>query len=459
MKIDPSLRGKQPRVVPPVFWQSKDGRRKGWKVTIPGGRPLATPALADGRLFLGGGFGSYDFYALDAVSGHVLWQYQTEDDGPTAAVVFEDYVAFNTESCELEVLGTAGRPVWKKWLGDPLMSMPAMADGRVYQVYPDSRGDRQHYLSAFNLATGEQLWKQPLPGEIITAPVLDDGHVYVTNLNGTLSCFRQDDGAKVWQEAKSATSSPMVWEGECYFSKRKQVLVPRGGVHVPQQMEELAKRGRGAGGMTSSFPETCAAADYLDHAKRRRGSPHYQACEAADAGVGFAFAKGDAKMEQAQMHLGHGHVSGLWAYQGSKPFVARGRLYSAVGDTLLCADPHTQEVFWKKSVYGHEDEAEVLDNVLTPPAVVNGKLFVGTIRGEVCCLSAESGEVLWRDAVNEPVMFQPAVMGGRVYAATGAGSLFCIETGDRRDEGWPMWGGSAAHNGMPSQVAEPAAPN
>jgi outer membrane protein assembly factor BamB len=66
----------------------------------------------------------------------------------------------------------------------------------------------------------------------------------------------------------------------------------------------------------------------------------------------------------------------------------------------------------------------------------NGKLFVGTIPGEVCCLSAESGEVLWRDALDEPVIFQPAVVvGGRVYTATGAGSLFSIETGDPRDDG------------------------
>jgi Ca-activated chloride channel family protein len=448
MKIDPSLREKLPHVAPPVPWQSKDGLRNGWKVTIPGQRPLATPAVADGRLFLGGGFGSYDFYALDAATGHVLWQYQTEDDGPTAAVVYEDRVAFNTESCELEVLDTAGRRLWKKWLGDPLMSMPAMADGRVFQVYPDSQGDRHHNLAAFDLADGRPLWKQPLPGEIITAPVLADGQVYVANLDGTLSCFRQDDGAKVWQEAKSATSSPMVWEGECYFSRRKEVLVPRGGGHVAQQMEELAMRGQGEHGMTSSFAETLGAADYLDHEKRRRRSPRYAAYEKADAGVGFAFFKGDAKMEQAQRHLGHGHVSGLWAYQGSKPFIWRGRVYSAVGDTLHCADPRTQEVFWKKRLYDRDDEAEVLDNQLTPPAVVNGKLFVGTILGEVCCLSAETGEVLWRDALDEPVIFQPAVVGGGVYAATGAGNLYCIETGDAGDDGWPMWGGSAAHNGM-----------
>src|SRR5262249_50155583 len=187
--------------------------------------------------------------------------------------VHEGNVAFNTESCELEVLSTRGRQLWKKWLGDPLMSMPAIGGGRVYQVYPDSRGDRRHYLAAFDLAAGRQLWKQPLPGEIITAPVLADGHVYVTNLDGTLSCFRQDDGAKVWQEAKGATSSPMVWQGECFSSQRKEVLVPRGGVQVPQQMEELAKRTQGAHGMTSSFSGTLGAADYLDHEKRRRRSP------------------------------------------------------------------------------------------------------------------------------------------------------------------------------------------
>src|SRR5262249_57046072 len=140
---------------------------------------------------------------LAAAPGQVVWKYQTGDEGPTAAVVPEGRVAFNPESCELEVLDTAGRSLWKQWLGDPLMSMPAMAGGRVYQVYPDSRGDRRHYLAAFELATGRQVWKQPLPGEIITTPVLAEGHVYITNLDGTLSCFRQSDGAKVWQEAQS----------------------------------------------------------------------------------------------------------------------------------------------------------------------------------------------------------------------------------------------------------------
>src|SRR5262245_40687964 len=104
MKIDSKLKGNLPRVESPTPFCSPDGRFAGWKVTVPGRHTLATPAVVNGRVFLGGGFGSFDFYAFDAVDGSVAWQYQTSDDGPTAAVVADDYVVFNTESCELEVL-------------------------------------------------------------------------------------------------------------------------------------------------------------------------------------------------------------------------------------------------------------------------------------------------------------------------------------------------------------------
>src|SRR3954447_13065831 len=104
-----------------VPFTTSEGQVKGWKPRVPGGWPLATPAVVGGKVFLGGGFGSHEFYALDADTGRLAWWYATKDDGPTAAVVLDDLVAFNTESCELEVLTTAGVPVWKKWLGDPLM--------------------------------------------------------------------------------------------------------------------------------------------------------------------------------------------------------------------------------------------------------------------------------------------------------------------------------------------------
>ena len=219
MQIDPTRRGVLPEMRAPVPFSCRNGSVRGWKVAIPGGHPLATPAVAQGRLFLGGGFGSYEFYCLDAETGELRWQYQTSDDGPTAAVVEDPFVAFNTESCELEVLTVDGKAVWKTWLGDPLMSMPAMANGRVFMAYPDTRHGGQYYLACFDVAAGQQLWRTPIVGEIITAPVLAEEKVFCATLDGTLYCCRQGDGSIVWHESSNVTSSPVVVDGQCYFSQ------------------------------------------------------------------------------------------------------------------------------------------------------------------------------------------------------------------------------------------------
>src|SRR5260370_15276477 len=46
----------------PAVFKTADGKA-GWVVRIPGGRPIATPAFADGMAFVGGGYGSH---AIDA---------------------------------------------------------------------------------------------------------------------------------------------------------------------------------------------------------------------------------------------------------------------------------------------------------------------------------------------------------------------------------------------------------
>jgi Ca-activated chloride channel family protein len=452
MKIHASQHSQMPQVDAPVAFASPDGLLRGWKVAIPGRRPLATPAVADGRVFLGGGFGSHEFYALDAVTGRLLWQYHTQDDGPTAAAVADGRVLFNTESCELEVLSVEGRPLWKRWLGDPLLSMPAVQGSRVFMAYPDSRGDHRHYIACFDLAEGSQLWRAPISGEVITCPVLADGNVYLSNLDGTLACFRQEDGQSLWQEARNATSAPAVWRQQCYFSQRREGT-PAAPTQAAQQMEHLARKFSSLGTPTEMFSGTATVADYLDHGKRQRGSPHYGFHAEYDAGVGFAFHKGDAKMHQAMHNLGTAHVAGVWSYQGSKPFVYRGRLYSGLGDTVHCVEPETREVFWKKPLRdGPAAQEELLDSLLTPPVLVNGKVILGTLDGRVVCLAATTGETLWSISVGEPVVFQPAVAQGRIYVPTATGSLICLDTGDTKDDGWLMWGATAAHNGYPQDL-------
>lgn len=432
---------------PVPFTGGPDNTIKGWKLVIPGNRPLATPAVVDGKVFVGGGFGSYEFYALDARTGKQVWQYRTGDDGPTAAVVADGYIAFNTESCELEVLDLAGKPIWKKWLGDPLMSMPAIDQGKVYMAFPDSNGNAQHHVASFDLKTGKEFWRKPIAGEIITAPIVTGGYVYLSTLEGTVYCFGQHDGELIWKDKKNATSAPLVWKGNCYFGKRQEVAVQQGGAQVVQQREALASRAAAAReAPVTELKATDRLADDLDF-KKNAGKPLAEAQKAQDATVGFAQAPADAKLEQAVGNLGRGGVCAVWSYQGSTPFVWQGNMFSSMGDSLKCVDPKTEKVRWERKLHPvKEAEKDKVDSLASPPALVNGKAFVGTTAGEVFCLSAATGDVLWKVDVGSPVLFQPAVVQGRVYVSTNNGSVICLETGDPRDDGWAMWGGNAAHS-------------
>jgi outer membrane protein assembly factor BamB len=314
-------------------------------------------------------------------------------------------------------------------------------------AYPDSRADRRHYLACFDLRTGHEYWKQPIEGEVITAPVLAGGSVYFATLGGTLYCLRQDDGRVEWQEPRNATSSPAIWEGECFFSQREEVAEGDHASSAVHQAEYLAARAM-RDARYRMYKATARKADYLDHAKRVKGSPRYAASFHADSTVGFGAFKGDAKMAQAMYNLGKGHVHEIWTYQGSKPFVYRSRLYAAHGDSVTSADPRSDSIYWKSKLGAPQAEGEdLLDSPLTPPSIANGKLFFGTVHGDVHCLSAETGTSLWSVPIGEPIVFQPAVVAGRVYIGTDAGILISLETGDEADDGWQMWGADAAHNG------------
>src|SRR5262245_7481590 len=105
---NPFQRFRNPRPVhsPTAFHDDTTGFN-GWRIVLGPGCGVPTPALGGGRLLVGGGFGSYDFFAFDAATGTRAWHLRTTDDGPTAAVLSDGFVVFNTESCTLEVVEAA----------------------------------------------------------------------------------------------------------------------------------------------------------------------------------------------------------------------------------------------------------------------------------------------------------------------------------------------------------------
>src|SRR5207249_169900 len=208
----------------PVAFQDDSTGFAGWRIKIEPGRAVPTPAADGERLFVGGGFGSYDFYSFDARTGRPVWRLHTSDDGPTAAVLTEGFAVFNTESCTLEVVEAAsGKVVWEKWLGDPLLAQPAVMNGRVFMVYPK---DGDHRLGAFTLKQGQPLWETRLDHDVITAPIVAEGKVYISTFDGNCWCIEPDTGRVKWSQQMQATSAPWVYQGDVYVSHREDA--PRG---------------------------------------------------------------------------------------------------------------------------------------------------------------------------------------------------------------------------------------
>jgi len=412
--------------------------RKAWKVTIPGNRPLATVAYDDGMVFVGGGYGSYEFYAFEAKTGKLAWMFKTGDDGPTAAVVKKGYVVCNTESCIIYVLkAKTGEKVWEKWLGDPLMSQPAIDDEYVYMAYPGSDG--HHHLACMTLEYGKEVWDVQIAGDLISAPIIEKNSVYITCFDGTVYRYQTNNGKLVWSQKNNATCAPTIVDDRIFVSLRDAVKVSDDSV---TQYEGIATLSDKDGVQEQSDLWAKRQAPYLVYG---RSTANASRQAELDASVGFGSAPGAAKIHQAQENVGQGSVVGCWAYQGSRPVIRNGLSYNAMGNEIQAVDIRDGKVKWSNTMDGVATEG-LGGRFFSPPSHANNKLFLGSGSGEVFCLNEETGKVLWKEQVKGSISFQPAIAKGMVFVSCDNGTLYGIESGDKNDDGWYMWGGNAEHN-------------
>lgn len=408
----------------------------GWRLKLQHNRAIPTPAFHDGKLYVAGGFGSYDFYCVDAKSGIIAWQHRCPDDGPTAPVVASNRVFYNTESCTLEALDLEGVPLWRHWLGDPMLAQPAAAGDLVFAVYPKNDN---HRLSAFRANDGTPLWDHDVGGDVISAPVAANGHVYLATFDGVVRCVDAETGRLQWSKAMQATSAPWVQGDQVYASHRVEDIHRENGAKSPR---ECTSRIDPCGGASKAYD--AKDAHYLD--PEHGGARKSALGGAADSSVGFGSAPGAAKLEQASRLIGEDKVSRAWRFQGSRPVVAYDIVFDTTGDRLEACDAETGELRWQWSAgQGIEGERK-----LTPPVVAGGSVWIGTWDGRLLSWDAITGRLRWKARLPAPCHWQPVVADGWVYVGLEDGSLVALDTHEETDARWTAWGGGAGHNGPES---------
>ncbi|HWN22577.1 MAG TPA: carboxypeptidase regulatory-like domain-containing protein, partial [Gaiellaceae bacterium] len=168
----------------------------------------STPAVADGKVYVGGG-DSGRFHALDAATGEPLWSYETGDRLTYAApAVVDGTVYFGTGwgtdngGWVYALDATTGALRWKHFVGPQIYFAPAVGGGRVYAASYDAQR-----LAALDAATGEEIWSLGRSGDSFAAmPAYDGEQLYVATNN-----FDTGAGSVL---AIDAATGELLWEAE-----------------------------------------------------------------------------------------------------------------------------------------------------------------------------------------------------------------------------------------------------
>ena len=101
------------------------------------------------------------------------------------------------------------------------------------------------------------------------------------------------------------------------------------------------------------------------------------------------------------------------------PAVVSGRLYIGTGDgRLLAMDSMSGRTLW---------EHRTGSSILSSPAVACGLLFFGTADRQVIALEAERGGELWRFDAEGVILSSPAVYGGIVYVGDEDANVYALD--------------------------------
>lgn len=416
----------------------------GFTIQLPGGTPVPTPAVYQDKLYVSGGFHGKQYFCFDAASGKQVWAADLDDDGPSTAACEDGVVVVNTESCTIFALeASTGKGLWALWLGDPLMTAPTIAHGRVFTSYPANgrahHAEASHLMGAFELKTGKILWQRRIDGDVISAPVAVGDEIVVATFTGTVFRFKQDSGELLSAIKSRATSAPVVIGNELHFSKRSET--------AGAAQEALCVWEKGGGARYANV-FGAREAKYLDQTVQNKAGLNEQG-KKLDAGNGFGSgAPETAKAATASANVGQGSVSTLQSFQGSRILRCGTQNFSCMGDELLCADPRDGKKVWSVKLKG--DLAKSGGFLGAPPVAAGASLFMTTLAGAVLQIDPKTGETRKSWEVGREMRFPPVVEGGRVVVGTQDGRVVCLETGDAKNTGWAQWGGNAQRTGVAS---------
>ena len=409
-----------------------------WKTYVPGGgRTGIGTTYGDGKVFPGS-FENQQI-ALDAKTGAVLWTTLTK--GP---MIFDGsyydgrFLRGGTDDNTMYCFNaTNGQTIWT-YTPDTdgyFVTGSAVAYGIVYELNKDG------YLYAIDIATGDLVWKYQGPGTLLWPgfPTVADGKIYATTgeiaqYGGAVGtsefvCLNAYNGQVIWKlpiEALAPRESVAIAYGKLY-------LIPG---TVTDAVDAIS------GSEYNSFSQVWAIGtsntSVSDWPMWRADATHSSTAQVGPSNLSLAWkyttdgavisspsvANGIVYVGSQDKNiyaLGAWDGSLIWKYQTqnaieSSPAVANGKVFTGGDDGYVyCLDAYKGTLYWKTFVNGDLPYTYGSFVLKSSPAVSDGKAYVGSLDGYLYALNENSGNVDWKFNTHGQILSSPAVADGAVY--------------------------------------------
>jgi outer membrane protein assembly factor BamB len=411
-----------------------------WSVTDQMNIMTGFWVYGDGKAFSGSNDGF--LYAFDAQTGDLLWKTAATSMFFYCMTYYNGRIYFGGLDNNLNCWdANTGELLWtynpQTWYGQWSLVLGA-AHGMIYGKNQDT------YLYAINADTGQLVWRAKGPGIGYSNKITISGDKIYTQMGEyqyrdfltgeyafpEYNCYNALTGELIWT-LPLETGAPA--NSDCAAYGNLYLLPKKGSPAIPGYWEY------GGGG---SLDEVwCISSETVDWPMFMK-DPEHTADGAGPTNLALKWKFKTGAMTYASPSIADGvcYVGSLdnkiyaldaetgsqkWTFETEFPVVSsvavvNDRVYTGADDgNIYCLDADTGAKIWETFAGGVQKN--IIYNSIavvqcrSSPVVVNGKLYVGALDGNLYCLDTNNGNVIWTYQTDGPILAAPAVADNAVY--------------------------------------------
>lgn len=368
---------------------AQDGSSANYYVTV-GFQPLRNIVFA--------GSSDHNFYALDALSGKLIWKYTGGGWFSYASPVAINGIVYAgcTDDTVYAFNAGTGAVIWKFRTGGAIEASLSVVDGVVYA------GSVDDYLYALNALTGEMKWKFRTGENVSSKASVLNGVVYFGSSDANIYALDVSSGSLKWK----FTAGAMINQSGVVISKGVLFVGSRdGSLYAVDAVSGNLKWKYSTNGISleESTPSVVDGLVYI--------AGWYNIGSFSIAGSVYAIDQSTGSLVWQSLNaLGF----------SSSPYLSAGRLYISADDgNFYALNSSTGAVLWSKPILPNSAGAAVADGIV----YVGGG---GT--GFIYAFDAVTGTERWKFPVGSEgiVTSTPCVIdsNGQIYSLGDSGSRY-----------------------------------